>query len=282
MPVDFVFDDSKRRFIDDTVSLVKSLSPVDRKRLLSVVFSCIDNTTLNGTDSLRSVGGFCQSTRSMTPVVDGYSLHVASVCVYPLFVSVAKRELSDSHIRVASVAGGFPAGQLPLSLKVDQVSYVVSEGADEVDFVINRGCFLDGNTHALFSEVNEARKACGDNVNLKVILETGELPSPADIYRASMTVLEAGADFIKTSTGKISVGATPEATVAMLTALRDYNSISKKSCGFKVSGGVSSPDDALLYLLMTQKIMGTENISNHIFRIGTSRLTSQLAKLLTE
>ncbi|MBQ3949814.1 MAG: deoxyribose-phosphate aldolase, partial [Bacteroidales bacterium] len=216
--------------------------------MLSEVFTCIDNTTLNGSDSQLSVETFCRATREMY-LTDGKQSHVASVCVYPRFVGVAKKELENSGINVASVAGGFPAGQTPQHIKTEEVKYVVEEGADEVDFVINRGDFLTGNTKAVFDEVAAAKEVCGNSALLKVIIETGELQTPENVYNASRLVLDAGADFVKTSTGKIPVGATPEAAYVMLLAMRDYIKISKKTVGFKAAGGISNPSDALIYYL---------------------------------
>lgn len=273
---------SDNLLLSEVRTTVGNLSDAERRRLLSVAFTCIDNTTLSGTDSPRSVEGFCRSAVSLSPVVDGRDLHVASVCLYPVFVPLAKPIIAPSPLSLAAVAGGFPAGQLPLSLKVNEVSYLVGEGADEVDFVINRGTLLDGGVSSVFDEVKAARKACGDKVHLKVILETGELPSSEAVYNASMQALQAGADFIKTSTGKSSVGATPEAALAMLSAIRDFGANSEICAGFKVSGGVSTPDDALFYLILTKKVLNIEKIDCHNFRIGTSRLTSALAQLLTE
>ena len=175
------------------------------------VFSCIDNTTLNATDNNKSVEAFCRRTMEMR-LADGTT--VAAVCVYPMFVGIAKRTLEGSGIKVASVAGAFPHGQLPLNLRVDEVRRVIEDGADEVDIVINRGLLLAGEYNVVCDEVSEMKAACKGRT-LKVILETGEL-SPLLIRRAAQRAIDGGADFIKTSTGKISTGATPEAAEMML------------------------------------------------------------------
>ncbi len=260
---------------------VGEMSDSERKELLGEVFTCIDNTTLNGADSRLSVEAFCRATRGMC-LADGKERHVASVCVYPCFAGVAKKELEGSGIRVASVAGGFPAGQTPQRIKTEEVRCAVAEGAEEVDFVINRGYFLTGDTQAVFDEVAAAKEACGNDALLKVIIETGELQSPENIYKASMLVLEAGADFVKTSTGKIPVGATPEAAYIMLTAVQNYIKISKKAVGFKAAGGISNPSDALVFYLLHKKIFEGKTTNNQNFRIGASRLTSHLFKFLSE
>ncbi len=281
MENDFVFDPCAfKGCIAEVEAAIGKLSDSERKAKLSEVFTCIDNTTLNGSDSQLSVEAFSRATREMY-LTDGKQSHVASVCVYPRFVGVAKKELENSGIKVASVAGGFPAGQTPQRIKTEEVKYVVEEGADEVDFVINRGDFLTGNTKAVFDEVAEAKEVCGNSALLKVIIETGELQTPENVYNASRLVLDAGADFVKTSTGKIPVGATPEAAYVMLLAVRDYIKISKKTVGFKAAGGISNPSDALIYYLLHKKILGKEITNNQNFRIGASRLTSQLFKFLS-
>ena len=281
MENDFVFDPCAfKGCIAEVEAAIGKLSDSERKAKLSEVFPCIDNTTLNGSDSQLSVEAFCRAPREMY-LTDGKQSHVASVCVYPRFVGVAKKELENSGIKVASVAGGFPAGQTPQHIKTEEVKYVVEEGADEVDFVINRGDFLTGNTKAVFDEVAEAKEVCGNSALLKVIIETGELQTPENVYNASRLVLDAGADFVKTSTGNIPVGATPEAAYVMLLAVRDYIKISKKTVGFKAAGGISNPSDALIYYLLHKKILGKEITNNQNFRIGASRLTSQLFKFLS-
>ena len=244
---------------------------------LKNLFNCIDNTTLGGTDSTKSVEKFCAETVKMCNENIG---HVASVCVYPKHVATAKNVLKGTPVRVASVAGGFPAGQLPPHLKIEEVRYAVEQGADEIDYVINRGDFLSGNENLVFEEVSTAKKVCGNSL-LKVIIETGELESMDNIYRASMLVMQAGADFIKTSTGKIAVGATIEAANVMLSAIADFQKKYKKLIGFKAAGGISTVEQALSYMQLAEKLYGTKNINKQYFRIGTSRLTQQIFKNLT-
>lgn len=244
------------------------------------VFSCIDNTTLNATDNFQSVEEFCRRTRGLTLNTDHVAQSVAAVCVYPRFVATAVKELAVSGIKVASVAGAFPHGQLPLGLKVEEVRYAVGEGADEVDIVLNRGLLLAGEDNAVRDEVAAMKEACQGRT-LKVILETGELPSPALIRRASELAIESGADFIKTSTGKIAVGATLESARVMLEVIANYVKIYKKKVGFKAAGGIREPAEALDYALLAKKIVGEDYINNQSFRIGASRLTDKLFSLLT-
>lgn len=205
---------------------------------------------------------------------------VAAVCVYPRFVSVAKRVLDNSGIMVASVAGAFPHGQLPINLKVEEVKYAIGEGADEIDMVLSRGALLAGEDNVVRDEVAMMKEAC-QGKTLKVILETGELPSPTLIRKASILAIEGGADFIKTSTGKIGVGATLEAAEVMLKCIADSVKINKKRVGFKAAGGISTPEEALAYAEMAKKILGEEYINNQSFRIGASRLTDRLYSILT-
>ena len=246
-------------------------------QLARKVFACIDNTTLNATDNEQSVAAFCRRTLEMR-LEDGTT--VAAVCVYPRWVTCAKRVLAGSGIRVASVAGAFPHGQLPLRLRVDEVRQAVSDGADEVDIVINRGLLLAGEDAAVRDEVAAMKDACGGNT-LKVILETGELPSPTLIAKAARLAIDGGADFIKTSTGKIATGATPEAAEVMLNEVKENVNFNKKPIGFKAAGGIREPQEALAYAEMTKKIMGDNYINNQTFRIGASRLTESLYSLLT-
>ena len=248
------------------------------KELAKQVFSCIDNTTLNATDNEQTVEKFCRHTAELLIPTSG--LTVAAVCVYPRFVGCARRVLEGTGIRVASVAGAFPHGQLPLPLKVDEVKQAVDDGADEVDIVINRGLLLQGHDDVVRDEVSIMKEACGTRT-LKVILETCELPSPTLLRRAAELAIEGGADFIKTSTGKGASGATPETAMTMLEVIANYVKIYKKIIGFKAAGGIREPEEALRYAEMAKKILGDGYINNQTFRIGASRLTDQLHALLT-
>ena len=250
------------------------------KELALRVFSCIDNTTLNGTDNEAQVEAFCQHTLDLSPFTSHLSpIRVAAVCVYPRFVAVARKTLAGSGIRVASVAGAFPHGQLPIALKVEEVKYAVGEGADEIDMVLSRGALLAGEDNLVSDEVSLMKEACQGRT-LKVILETGEF-SPTLIAKASQLSIDGGADFIKTSTGKIAVGATLEAAEIMLTVINENVKKGKKRVGFKAAGGISTPEEALAYAEMAKKIMGDDFVNNQTFRIGASRLTDRLFAFLT-
>ena len=246
---------------------------------LKRIYSCIDNTTLEGADNDSKVSKFCSDTLVAVDKSKGLS-NVASVCVYPTFVALAKKCLQDTDIKVASVAGGFPSAQMPLALRLEDVRYAVNEGADEIDTVISRGWLLDGKYDDVYNELVAMRNICG-NIKLKVILETGELQTIDNIYIASKIAIAAGADFIKTSTGKIAVGATKEAAFAMLTAIDEEMKSSGKKIGFKAAGGISTPMQALEYFRIAEYFLGTDNIDNKCFRIGASRLTKTLYEQLT-
>lgn len=242
--------------------------------MLRRLFGCIDNTTLNGTDSSLSVEEFCRHTLELGGSIEGIG-NVAAVCVYPRFVGTAKKVLAGSGVKVAAVAGAFPHGQLPIALKINEVKYVSESGADEVDIVISRGLLLAGRDEEVASEVAAMREACKGLV-LKVILETGELSSPTLIERASWAAIEGGADFIKTSTGKIGVGATLEAAEVMLNCIADYRKKSGKMVGFKAAGGIRTVEDALKYAQLAERLLGDSYVQPDTFRIGASSLTANL------
>ena len=246
------------------------------KVLVRQLLACIDNTTLNGTDTIKHVEAFCRRTLNLA---QGGGGAVAAVCVYPQFVATASRMLSGSGIKVAAVAGAFPHGQLPIALKRAEVDWCANAGADEIDIVINRGLLLEGNDDEVCNEVAIMREAC-PNQRLKVILETGELPSQDDVARAARIAIDGGADFIKTSTGKIAVGATLQAAETMLHVIADHRQQTGRTVGFKAAGGISTPDEALAYAQLAQRIMGNDYLSPATFRIGASRLTDKLYALL--
>ena len=182
---------------------------------------------------------------------------------------------------MASVAGAFPSGQLPLQLKVSEVLYAVAEGADEIDMVISRGTFLEGRYQQVFDEISSIRRACPDQ-KLKVILETGELQTPQNIFRASRLAIHAGADFLKTSTGKIAVNATPEAFWVMMLAIKQHFQNTGKKVGIKVAGGVSELQQAYTYLRIWKRNMGREWVNPDLFRVGTSRLATKVFAKIQE
>lgn len=243
-----------------------------RAGILSHIISLLDLTTLEGTDNNARIKALCDKALSFGN--SGLPLP-AAVCVYPPFVKLAKQLLAGSGVHVASVVGAFPSGQLPLRLRVNECEYAVGEGADEVDMVISRGAFLAGEHRFVTEEVAAMKHACG-RVHLKVILETGELGSASNIKLASELAIRGGADFIKTSTGKIQPAATPMAMAEMLQVIRTHFDQTGERIGIKPAGGISTPDHALLYYLLVKNIVGDEWLNNKLFRIGASRLADNI------
>jgi deoxyribose-phosphate aldolase len=190
---------------------------------------------------------------------------------------LAKNQLKGTGIRVAAVAGAFPSGQSPLAVRLEEVRYTVNEGADEIDMVISRGRLLEGDENYVFDEIAAIREVC-KKVHLKVILETGELKTPALIRKASEIAIAAGTDFIKTSTGKIQPAATEEAMEIMLEVIREQYEKTGKKIGIKPAGGISEPKQALQFYLLTKRILGPDWLNKNLFRIGASRLADGLAR----
>jgi deoxyribose-phosphate aldolase len=200
---------------------------------------------------------------------------VAAVCVYPSMVKIAKSALVNSSVKVASVSTAFPSGQAPLSVKLADTTFAVNEGADEIDMVISRGKFLAGEYDYVFDEIAAIKAACG-NARLKVILETGELLTLDNVRKASDLAIYAGADFIKTSTGKIQPAATMQVTYTMLMAIKDYYDATGKMIGMKPAGGISTSKLALHYLVMVKEVLGNAWLSNEWFRFGASSLANDI------
>jgi deoxyribose-phosphate aldolase len=275
----FPFSESqfKQRVKNDTTF---TYTPEEELAMCRTILGSIDLTTLEGTDNTEKVTNLCKTAVSFRNVDRGIPA-TASVCVYPRFVALAKEKLQGTGVKVASVAGAFPAGQLPIELKVAEVEYAVAQGADEIDMVISRGAFLEGSYQEVFNEICAIRKACAGRV-LKVILETGELQSPQNIFRASQLAIHAGADFLKTSTGKIAVNATPEAFWVMMFAIRQHFQETGKKVGIKVAGGVSTLEQAYTYLLLWRQNMGREWVTPELFRVGTSRLAGKVFEKIQE
>lgn len=248
--------------------------------------SCIDLTTLAGDDTPGNVRRLCQ--KAMRPVrydileglgVAELKLTVAAVCVYHNLIETAVRELHGSGIAVAAVSTGFPAGQIPLELKLAQVKASVAAGAGEIDIVISRAKVLTGDWPGLYREVRACREACGE-AHLKTILATGELATLSNVARASWVCMMAGADFIKTSTGKESVNATLPFSLVMVRAIRDYQAVTGHAVGYKPAGGISSAKLALEYLSLIKEELGNEWLTPHLFRFGASSLLGDIERQL--
>jgi len=239
----------------------------------------LDLTTLEGSDTPERVRALCELAKCPSGVCGGVERvpEVASVCVYPTLVRAASDALVGSPVKVASVAAAFPSGQARISQKVSEIVYAVDEGADEIDIVISRGKFLDGEYREVFDELCQCREACGE-AHLKVILETGELGSLENVVVASELAMAAGADFIKTSTGKISPAATFPATLVMLRAIRGCFERTGRMVGMKPAGGIRSSEQALRYLAMLDSELGERWMTPELFRFGASSLLGDLVK----
>ncbi|MFN2396465.1 MAG: deoxyribose-phosphate aldolase [Bacteroidales bacterium] len=246
----------------------------DRKKILLSIMGVIDLTTLEGSDTDQKVIDLCQKGMGIEKLGLGLP-NVAAICVYPTLVRIARNALEGSRIKVASVAGAFPAGQSPIHIKVDEVKYAVAEGADEIDMVISRGKFLEGEYNSVFDEIAAIKEVCGE-AHLKVILETGELQSPTHIRRASDIAIAAGANFIKTSTGKIQPAATEAAMMVMLQAILNHYTETGKMVGIKPAGGISDTNKAINYWMLTSELLGNDWLHKDLFRIGASRLVDSV------
>jgi len=241
---------------------------------LKLALNMIDLTTLEGKDTDGKVKQLCYKAQHLLDTYPGLPT-VAAVCVYPSMVKVAKAALGDSGIKVASVATAFPSGQAPRDVKIRDTKFAVNEGADEIDMVISRGKFHMGEYNFVFDEIAAVKEACGE-ARLKVILETGELVTYDKVRRASDIAMYAGADFIKTSTGKISPAATMPVTLVMLEAIRDFYYKTGKRIAMKPAGGISKSKLALHYLVMLNEVLGEAWMNNHWFRFGASSLANDI------
>ena len=247
---------------------------------------CIDLTTLAGDDTAARVRRLCAKARQplAAHITEGLGiadlgLTTGAVCVYPTMVGHAVKALRGTGIPVASVATGFPAGLMPLNLRLEEIRYAVAEGADEIDIVITREHVLTGNWAALYDEIAAMRAACGP-AHLKAILATGDLQTLRNVYAASMVAMQAGADFIKTSTGKEGVNATLPVSLVMVRALRDYLDATGHRIGFKPAGGMKSAKDALSWQILMREEMGRDWLMPHLFRLGASSMLGDIERQL--
>ncbi len=252
----------------------RSIKKQSKLKGLHLALSMIDLTTLEGKDTEGKVKQMCNKAIHLSNDIMGLPT-VAAVCVYPTHVKTAKEALMGSNVKVASVATAFPSGNSTLEIKISDTKYAVANGADEIDMVISRGEFLKGNYNFVFDEIAAIKMACG-KARLKVILETGELSTLDNVRRASDIAIYAGADFIKTSTGKIQPAATMPVTLVMLEAIKDYYLKTNIMIGMKPAGGISTAKSALQYLVMLYETLGPKWMSNEWFRFGASSLANDI------
>ena len=247
--------------------------------VLQELLSTVELTTLTVTDSKESVMRFTEKVNAFAEAHPELP-HIATICVYPNFAGTVSETLEVEGVEVACVSGGFPSSQTFQEIKVAETALALHEGATEIDMVLSVGAFLEGDYETCADEIAEMKQVCGD-YDLKVIPETGALQTAENIKRASILSIYAGADFIKTSTGKISVSATPEAAYVMCQTIKEYYKETGIKIGFKAAGGVSTVDDALTYYTIVRELLGKEWIDENLFRIGTSRLANLLVQAIT-
>lgn len=269
-----------------TISARRSVKKEYQAAWLIRAIQCIDLTTLAGDDTAGRVRRLCAKARRPVreDILEALGLADAgittgAVCVYPTMVSHAVKALDGSGIPVASVATGFPAGLTPLPLRLAEITYAVEQGAHEIDIVITREHVLTQDWSALYDEIAAMREACGD-AHMKAILATGDLNTLTNVYRASMVAMQAGSDFIKTSTGKEDVNATLPVSLTMVRALRDYGELSGQSVGFKPAGGLKTAKDALAWLTLMKEELGLRWLEPDLFRIGASSMLGDIERQL--
>ena len=253
----------------------RSLKNETKMQGLYMALSMIDLTTLEGADTPNKVKQLCYKAQHLHDSIEGLPT-VAAVCVYPTMVKIAKKEVKGSGIKIASVSTAFPSGQSSLEVKIADTQLALDNGADEIGMVISRGKFHSGEYNFVFDEIAKIKEVCGKQARLKVILETGELGSLDKIRKASDIAIYAGADFIKTSTGKIQPAATLPFTLVMLDAIKDYYYETGKMVGMKPAGGISNAKLALQYLLLVKETLGKDWLSNEWFRFGASSLANDV------
>jgi len=252
----------------------ENLQKWNRPEILAACIGHMDLTSLNSADTKSKIEKMVEKVNNFPVNFPKYP-SVAAICVYPNFAEVVKKKLNSQDVNVAVVGGVFPSSQSFLEVKTQECRIAVEKGADEVDIVLSLSHFLEGEYELAAKEISSIKKAIAP-AHLKVILETGALSTPEAIEKASVLAMEAGADFIKTSTGKIEPAATPEAAIVMCRAIKEHYRKTGKKVGFKPAGGISTPQDAILYYAIVDTILGEEWLNPELFRLGASRLANNL------
>ena len=267
--------------LDDAAIAAEVAALIDRKReeyntpdVKKFLFHCIDLTTLRSEDNDKSVMHFTQNVNRLDEEYPDLK-NVAAICVYPNFAEIVRDTLEVEDVQIACVAGGFPSSQTFPEVKIAETAMALADGATEIDIVISVGKFLAGDYEAMCDEIEELKETCKTH-RLKVILETGALKTAENIKKASILAMYAGADFIKTSTGKQQPAATPEAAYVMCQAIKEYYEQTGRRVGFKPAGGLNTVEDALTYYTIVREVLGEEWLNNFYFRLGTSRLANLL------
>lgn len=266
---------SQERVAEEVARLRKAAERNRNPEVYKLCYSAIDLTTLSCSDSVESVTEFAGKAVAFYKEFP-HLPNVASICIYPPFVETVGVAIDGTDLRITSVAGGFPSSQTFLEVKALEVAMAVENGADEVDIVLNVGKMLQGHYDEAANEVEAIRAETDPDIVLKVIIESGALKSPDLIRKASLLSMFAGADFVKTSTGKTDVSATPEAAFVMCEAIRDYHARTGRKVGFKPAGGVRTAEDAALYYTIVEEVLGREWLTPELFRIGASSVANNL------
>ena len=272
-----IHDDEVMTKVDALIG--KHLDENDNSEVKKQLFHCIDLTTLKCTDSEESVMKF---TEKVNEFVDKYPDldNVAAICVYPNMAEIVSDTLEADNVKIACVSGGFPSSQTFMEVKVAETAMAIHTGAEEIDIVMPVGKFLCEDYEGMCDEIGELKDICGEKP-LKVILETGALRSASNIKKAALLAIYSGADFIKTSTGKEAISATPEAALVMCEAIKEYYQETGRKVGFKAAGGIDTVKKALAYYTIVKEVLGEEWLNNGLFRIGASRLANQLLSEIT-
>ena len=270
-------DDEVQIKVDNLIT--KHIDENNNIEVKKLLFHCMDLTSLKCTDSEESIMKF---TENVNAFVDKYPDldNVSAICVYPNMAEIVNDTLEADDVKIACVTGGFPSSQTFMEVKIAETAMAIHTGADEIDIVMPVGKFLCGDYEGMCDEMGELKDVCGEKT-LKVILETGALRSAANIKKAAILAMYSGADFIKTSTGKEAISATPEAALVMCEAIKEYYKETGRKVGFKVAGGVDTVKKALAYYTIVKEVLGEEWLNNGLFRIGTSRLANLLLSDIT-
>ncbi|BAG83818.1 MAG: deoxyribose-phosphate aldolase [Candidatus Azobacteroides pseudotrichonymphae] len=262
-----------------TAEIIMNWEKNDTPEIWRLLYSCIDVTSLNTGDSDENIWAMVEKVNEFDNIYSDMN-NVSSICVYPNFVKTVK-EMLRTNVKITSVAGGFPSSQTFMEIKIAEISLAIADGADELDVVMNCSKFFERNFQEVYEEIAEIKNVCGDT-RLKIILETGLLKEFSDIRKAAILSMCAGADFIKTSTGKIYAGAKPESVYVMCEAIKEYYEQYHKKVGLKVSGGICTTQEAVKYYTLVKEILGMEYLTPEYFRIGSSSLSDNILQILQE
>lgn len=253
----------------------------DTPEVKKFLLGSVEMTTLKTTDSDASVMAFTEQVNKLDNEYPDLP-HVATICVYPCFAEAVSQTLQVEGVEIACVSGSFPSSQARMEVKVAETKLAIADGATEIDIVMPVGKFLEGDFEGVCQDIQELKEACGENVPMKVILETGCLKTASNIKKASILAMYSGADYIKTSTGKLDPAATPEAAYVMCQAIKEYYKKTGIQIGFKPAGGMNTVMDAIIYYTIVKEVLGEQWLTNKWLRLGTSRLTMQLIDELTK